>query len=47
MLFEIKKERETKLVINPNTSAIFPSFNLRFLSGVSITILTIPNDSIW
>jgi hypothetical protein len=47
MLFEIRKERETKLVINPSTSVMFPSFNLRFLSGILITILTIPNDSIW
>jgi hypothetical protein len=46
MLFEIRKERETKLVMNPSTSITFPSFNLRFLSGVSIIILTIPNDSI-
>jgi hypothetical protein len=44
--FEIKRERETKLVINPSTSIIFPSFNLRFLSRISITILIIPNDSI-
>jgi hypothetical protein len=47
MLFEIRRERETKLVINPGTNIMFPSFNLRFLSGVSTTILTIPNDSIW
>jgi hypothetical protein len=46
MLFEIRKERETKLVINPSTSAIFPSFNLCFPSGVSIIILIVPNDSI-
>jgi hypothetical protein len=46
MLFEIRKERETKLVINPSTSIIFPSFNLRFFLGVSIIILIIPNDSI-
>jgi hypothetical protein len=46
MLFEIRKEKETKLVINPSTSTTFPSFNLRFLLGVSITILTVPNDSI-
>jgi hypothetical protein len=32
MLFEIKREKETKLIINPSTSTIFPSFNLRFLS---------------
>jgi hypothetical protein len=46
MLFEIKKDRETKLVINPSTSVTFPSFNLYFSSGVSITILIVPNDSI-
>jgi hypothetical protein len=46
MLFEIRKERETKLVINPSTSIMFLSFNLRFLLGVSTTILTILNDSI-
>jgi hypothetical protein len=46
MPFEVRRERETKLVINPSTSVIFPSFNLRFLSRVSTTILTIPNDSI-
>jgi hypothetical protein len=47
MLFEIRRKRETKLVINPSTNATFLSFNLRFPLGVSITILTIPNDSIW
>jgi hypothetical protein len=46
MFFEIRRERETKLVINPNTSAMFPSFNLHFLSGISTTILIIPNNSI-
>jgi hypothetical protein len=46
MLFEVRKERETKLVINPSTSIMFPSFNLCFFSGVSITILIILNDSI-
>jgi hypothetical protein len=46
MLFEIRKEKETKLVMNPSTSTIFPSFNLRFFLGVSTTILIIPNDSI-
>jgi hypothetical protein len=46
MPFEVRKERETKLVINPSTSATFPSFNLRFLLGISIMILTIPNNSI-
>jgi hypothetical protein len=46
MLFEVRKKKETKLVINPGASAMFPSFNLRFPSGVSTTILTIPNDSI-
>jgi hypothetical protein len=46
MFFKIRKKRETKLVINPSTSTTFPSFNLRFLSGVSITILTVPNNSI-
>jgi hypothetical protein len=46
MPFEIKKERETKLVMNPSTSTIFPSFNLRFPLGISTTILIIPNDSI-
>jgi hypothetical protein len=46
MLFEIRKKKETKLVINPSISATFPSFNLRFPAGVSITILIIPNDSI-
>jgi hypothetical protein len=30
MPFEVRKKREIKLVINPNTSIIFPSFNLRF-----------------
>jgi hypothetical protein len=46
MLFEVKKEKEIKLVMNPSTSIIFPSFNLCFPSGVSTTILTILNDSI-
>jgi hypothetical protein len=46
MPFEIRKERETKLVINPSTSIIFPSFNLRFPLGVLITILIVPNDLI-
>jgi hypothetical protein len=46
MPFEVRRDRETKLVINPSTSAMFPSFNLCFLSGVSTTILTIPNNSI-
>jgi hypothetical protein len=46
MLFEIRKNKETKLVINPSTSTTFPSFNLRFFSRISITILIIPNDSI-
>jgi hypothetical protein len=46
MLFEVRRERETKLVMNPSTSITFPSFNLRFPSGVSTTILTVPNDSI-
>jgi hypothetical protein len=47
MFFEVRREKETKLVINPSTSAIFPSFNLRFLSRVSTMILIVPNDSIW
>jgi hypothetical protein len=47
MPFEIRKERETKLVINPSTSITFLSFNLRFLLGVSTTILIVPNVSIW
>jgi hypothetical protein len=46
MLFEVRKERETKLVINPSTSTTFPSFNLRFPSRVSTTILIVPNNSI-
>jgi hypothetical protein len=46
MLFEVRRKKETKLVINPSTSIMFPSFNLRFLSGVLITILIIPNNSI-
>jgi hypothetical protein len=46
MLFEMKKERETKLVINPSISIIFPSFNLHFFLGVSTIILIIPNNSI-
>jgi hypothetical protein len=46
MFFKMRRERETKLVINPSTSTTFPSFNLRFLSGVSTTILIIPNNSI-
>jgi hypothetical protein len=47
MPFEVRRERETKLVMNPSTSIMFPSFNLRFPLGVSTIILTIPNDSIW
>jgi hypothetical protein len=47
MPFEIRRERETKLVINPGTSATFPSFNLCFPLGVSTTILIVPNNSIW
>jgi hypothetical protein len=47
MLFEVRKERETKLVMNPSTSIMFPSFNLRFFLGISTTILIVPNDSIW
>jgi hypothetical protein len=46
MPFEVRREKETKLVMNPSTSITFPSFNLRFLLGVSTTILIIPNDSI-
>jgi hypothetical protein len=46
MFFEIRKKRETKLVINPSTSTTFPSFNLHFPTGVSTMILTVPNDSI-
>jgi hypothetical protein len=46
MLFEVRKKKETKLVINPNTNMIFSSFNLCFLLGVLITILIIPNNSI-
>jgi hypothetical protein len=47
MPFEVRKERKTKLVMNLSTNITFPSFNLRFPLGVSTTILTIPNDSIW
>jgi hypothetical protein len=47
MPFEMRKKKKTKLVMNPGTSAMFPSFNLRFPSGMSTTILTVPNDSIW
>jgi hypothetical protein len=46
MFFEIRKKKETKLVINPGTSITFPSFNLRFFSGVLTIILIVPNDSI-
>jgi hypothetical protein len=46
MFFEIRKEKETKLVMNPSTSITFPSFNLCFLLGMLTTILIIPNDSI-
>jgi hypothetical protein len=46
MPFEVRKEKKTKLVINLSTSATFPSFNLCFPSGVSTTILIIPNNSI-
>jgi hypothetical protein len=46
MFFKMRREKKTKLVINPGTSVTFPSFNLRFLSGISTTILIIPNNSI-
>jgi hypothetical protein len=30
MFFEVRKEKETKLVINPSISITYPSFNLCF-----------------
>jgi hypothetical protein len=46
MFFKVRKDRKTKLVMNPSTSIIFPNFNLYFFSGILTTILIIPNNSI-
>jgi hypothetical protein len=46
MFFEVRKDRETKLVINPSANTMFPSFNLCFLLGILTTILIIPNNLI-